>query len=396
MRIERIAIRNFKAFRDVVVDDLQPYSVFVGANGVGKTTFFDIFGFLRDCLKDNVRPALAKRGGFREVVSRGHERETIDIEIKASIELAIGRRTVTYRVEIGILNGAPSVFRENLRYTRVKGRPYDFIRFEKGEGTAIQNEADIDAASGEERREYQKLDSPDILAIKGLGQFQRFEAASALRGLLETWYVSDFRISAARGTQDAGYAEHLSTQGDNLALVAQYMFENHRPTFDKMLRALERRVPGVSVVEAKTTDDGRVVLLFKDGSFKDPFVARWVSDGTIKMFAYLVLLYDPKPHTLLCVEEPENQLYPNLLAQLSEEFAAYAARSDGGQVFVSTHSPDFLNSVPLKSIFVLRKTMGFTTITKAEDLPNIAAMVAEGDQPGALWRQGLFEGVDPA
>ena len=59
------------------------------------------------------------------------------------------------------------------------------------------------------------------------------------------------------------------------------------------------------------------------------------------MFAYLVLLYDPKPHPLLAVEEPENQLYPELLYELIEEFRAYALR--GGQVFVSTHSPDFLN-----------------------------------------------------
>lgn len=54
--------------------------------------------------------------------------------------------------------------------------------------------------------------------------------------------------------------------------------------------------------------------LFQDGSFKTPFLDRYVSDGTIKMFAYLVLLYDPRPHPLLCVEEPENQLYPKLMA----------------------------------------------------------------------------------
>ena len=69
------------------------------------------------------------------------------------------------------------------------------------------------------------------------------------------------------------------------------------------------------------------------------------------MFAYLVLLYDPAPHPLLCIEEPENQLYPFLLGELAEEFADYANR--GGQVFVSTHSPDLLNAVDLESIYVL-------------------------------------------
>ena len=98
-----------------------------------------------------------------------------------------------------------------------------------------------------------------------------------------------------------------------------------------------QRVPGVTQVEAKATEDGRLVLRFKDGTFRDPFIARYVSDGTIKMFAYLILLHDPKPHPVLAVEEPENQLYPRLLKELVEEFRNYAVR--GGQVFVSTHSP---------------------------------------------------------
>ena len=112
------------------------------------------------------------------------------------------------------------------------------------------------------------------------------------------------------------------------------------------------------------------------------------------MFAYLVLLYDPKPHPLLCVEEPENQLYPSLLGEISEEFADYANR--GGQVFVSTHSPDFLNHVPLDNIFIFAKRAGFTSVRKASDDENLASLVEAGDLPGALWRQRLFEGADPA
>ena len=95
-------------------------------------------------------------------------------------------------------------------------------------------------------------------------------------------------------------------------------------------------------------EDGRLVLRFQDGSFKDPFIARYVSDGTVKMFAYLVLLYDPHPHRLLAVEAPENQLYPHLLPELTEEFRNYAQR--GSQVFVSAHSPDFLNGAELDEV----------------------------------------------
>lgn len=118
-----------------------------------------------------------------------------------------------------------------------------------------------------------------------------------------------------------------------------------------------------------------------------------VSDGTIKMLAYLVLLYDPKPYPLLCVEEPENQLYPSLLWDLAEEFRAYAQR--GGQVFVTTHSPDFLNAIGLDEVFWLVKERGYTQAYRAADNPQIKAYMDDGDQMGYLWKQGLFPGVNP-
>ncbi|MCF6284665.1 MAG: AAA family ATPase, partial [Candidatus Hydrogenedentes bacterium] len=186
---------------------------------------------------------------------------------------------------------------------------------------------------------------------------------------------------------------HLSTRGDNVAQVAQYLYENHRERFDQVVTKISERVPGVSQVEARTTEDGRLVLRFLDGSFKDPFISRYVSDGTIKMFAYLVLLYDPKPHPLLAIEEPENQLYPELLHELLEEFRDYARR--GGQVFVSTHSPDFLSGAKLEEVYWLVKENGFTHIRRASEVELLCNLVAEGDTLGSLWKQGLFEGAGP-
>lgn len=215
---------------------------------------------------------------------------------------------------------------------------------------------------------------------------------SEFRSLIENWHISDFHISDARPSIDAGYAEHLSVHGENVAQVAHYLYEHHPQVFRRILEAMRRRVPGIEDVDAKITEDGRLVLRFRDGSFQDPFVARYVSDGTIKMFAYLVLLYDPKPHPLLAVEEPENQLYPILLHELAEEFREYAQR--GGQVFVSTHSPDFLNAVKLEEIYWLEKQNGFSTARRVSDSELLRHLVAEGDRPGMLWRQGLFTEVE--
>lgn len=388
MQIETIEIKNYRLFRNAVFTELPRMAVVVGANGSGKSTLFDVFSFLAESLTQNVTVAMARRGGFKELVSRGEE-GPIGITVKFRES---GGRLATYQLQVASDEGRPVVHREVLKFRRGQyGQPWHFVDFSRGHGTAITNESAYGQEGAVEERKEHVLDDPSVLAIKGLGQFKEFRVVAEFRSLIEDWHISNFHISDARPSAEAGYAEHLSTRGDNVAQVAQYLYENHREIFNRLLEVMAQRVPGVNRVEAKPTEDGRLVLRFQDGSFKDPFIARYVSDGTIKMFAYLVLLYDPKPHPLLAVEEPENQLYPELLYELVEEFRDYARR--GGQVFVSTHSPEFLNGAKLEEIYWLVKQDGFTTAKRASDSELLQNLVAEGDLPGALWKQGLFEGA---
>ena len=391
MRIEQIEIKNYRVFRDVRLTKLPPMTVIIGANGTGKSTLFDVFSFLKDALAGNAASAVARRGGFRELVSRG-EKGPIGITIKFRES---GGRLATYILDVTTDGGRVVVDREVLRYRRGRGsgRPWNFVDFSRARGTAITNESVYGEEGAVEQRAEYELDDPGILAIKGLGQFREFRVVSEFRGLIDNWHISNFHIADARPSAEASYAEHLSTRGDNVAQVAQYLYENHPEQFSRVLAAMRARVPGVKAVEAKPTEDGRLVLRFQDGSFKDPFIARYVSDGTIKMFAYLVLLHDPKPHPLLAVEEPENQLYPSLLGELIEEFRDYARR--GGQAFVSTHSPDFLSGAKLDEIYWLEKVDGFSVVRRGSDSPLLRDLVEEGDLPGALWKQRLFEGADP-
>lgn len=390
MKIENIKIKNFRALHDVELRDIPPLAVFVGENGSGKSTLFQVFGFLKNALKDNVGVALQKLGGYKEVVTRGHEDEPIEIEIQFRMPIANKLRLVTYHLQIAADKSGPVVQREILRYKRGRhGKPWRFLDFSNGAGFAISNE---EASISDEKlnREPQELGSRNVLAIKGLGQFQRFKAASAFRNLIENWHVSDFHIQAARQRVEVGVAEHLSEDGDNLPLVTQHLFENDRQTFDKILEKFQEKIPGMDNVSAVVTPDGHVLLRFKDGEFVDPFIARYVSDGTIKMFAYLVLLHDPKPHPFLCIEEPENQLYPSLLSELVEELRSYARR--GGQVFVSTHSPDMLNAVNVEEAFLLKKENGRTRVRPLGQNKQLAALVEAGDQLGSLWwPQGILE-----
>ena len=388
MQIESIEIRNYRVFKSAVLANLPRLAVLVGENGSGKSTLFDVFSFLKDALAQNVAKAVSKRGGFKELVSR-ESSGPISIILKFR---ETGGRLATYELSVVSEKGLVAVEREVLKFRRgQRGQPWRFVDFSRGKGTAITNEAMYGKPGAQEERKEYVMDEPTVLAIKGLGQYKEFRVISEFRSLIENWHITDFHIADARPSAEEGYAEHLSTRGDNMAQVAQFLFDHHSKQFKDILDAMKRRIPGVNKVEAKPTEDGRLVLRFQDGAFQDPFIARYVSDGTIKMFAYMVLLYDPDPFPLLAVEEPENQLYPELLQELAEEFRDYARR--GGQVFVSTHSPEFLNGLSLDEIYWLAKKDGYTTIHRGADSDVLKRLIHEGDFPGALWRQGVFKGA---
>jgi predicted ATPase len=391
MRIESIRVRNYKVLKDIQIENLPSMCVFLGANGSGKSTLFDVFSFLGDALTNNVKTAINNRGGFKELVSRN---QTGDIEIEIKFRDFTDNDPkpplVTYSLSIGLNNSNTIIVKqEKLQYRRGQhGRPWRFLFFENGTGYAISNESDYHKTGVEEERQQQVLGSPDILALKGLGQFKDYPTVSRFRSLLESWYIANFQIPDAKKSQSIGVSEHLNETGDNLALVTDYLYDNHIDVFNEILSKMSQRVPGVENVSADKTIDGRIVLRFKDGAFQDPFMSRFVSDGTLKMFAYLILLNDPQKRPLICIEEPENYLYPELLTELAEEFRAYA--SNGRQVFISTHSPDFVNAIELDELFWLTKKEGYSTVFAAQDNAELKTHYEQGDKLGYLWSQSYF------
>jgi len=394
MKIETIRINNYKVFRRAEIENAADMSVFLGANGSGKTTLFDIFGFLNDALKENVKRAFDKRGGFHEVISRD-QTGNIRFEIEFRSD-KIGERApwITYRLETGLKDNSPIVINEILscRIGRT-GEEKELLAFSRGKGFAVLNEEEYLEGRAEAKKETQVLDSPDTLAVKGLGQFKTFKTVSAFRKYLENWFLSDFNIDAARDISAAGTGEHLSPRGDNLPAVARFMYHRHPDIFERILDKMKQRVPGISKIEARETEDGRIVLRFQDGSFKDPFIARHVSDGTIKLFGYLVLLNAPRSHPLLCIEEPENYLHPELLFELVEEFRRYAR--NGGQVFISTHSPEFINALNIDELFWLTREKGYSTVKRADRDKTVKSLVEAGDLLGSLWKQNYLKGSGP-
>ena len=225
------------------------------------------------------------------------------------------------------------------------------------------------------------------MGIATLGQLKQHPRISAFRRFIEGWYLSYFAPDAARSLPLAGPQKHLNVHGDNLGNVVQYMERQHKDRFQRILDRIAKKIPGIDKIDTEKTPDGRLLLRFNDRGFQDPFYAQQMSDGTLKVFAYLLLLEDPTPPPFICIEEPENGLYHKLLETLASEFREHATgRKGGAQVFVTTHQPYFVDALEPEEVWVLEKgNDGFASIRRASDDQKVKNMVAEGLPLGGLW-----------
>jgi predicted ATPase len=385
-RIEYLKVKNFRALRDVELKDLTPLTVLLGPNGSGKSTVFDVFAFLSECFELGLRRAWDKRGRAKELRSRSAD-GPIEIEIKyrePSFPI------ITYHLAVDEIGGVPTVVEEWLRWKRGShGQPFRFLDYKMGRGRVVTGER----PDAEDKRIDVPLKSPDLLAVSALGQLAEHPRVVALRDFITGWYVSYLSADNARGQPEAGPQERLTKTGDNLANVVQFLAEQHPDRLEMIFSTLRRRVPRIERVTADPMPDGRLLLQIKDAPFSAPILARFASDGTLKMLAYLLVLFDPKPPPFIGIEEPENFLHPRLLQELAEECRAATDRT---QILATTHSPFFLNALRPSEVRVLwRDEAGFTKAQRVSDMKGIIEFIEEGALLGHLWMEGQFAVGDP-
>lgn len=395
-RVEYLLVKNYRALKNLEMKGITPFTTLLGPNGSGKSTVFDVFAFLAECFTQGLRKALDRRGRFRELRTRGTgEPIVIELKYRERPYEKGDQRTYLLTYHLALQqdsSGQPVVLEERLAWPRKPARasrPFNFLDFHQGQGTVVQGDATDENAE----RVPQELESPAILAVSALGQFANHPRVSALRRFITGWYLSYLSAASARAIQEAGPQERLTASGDNLANVIQYLRESHPDRLDRILDALARRVPRLDRVTAEMMPDGRLLLLVKDAPFSEPVQARFASDGTLKMLAYLVALNDPDPPTLVGIEEPENHLHPRLLAELTEECRRASARC---QLMVTTHSPFFVDGLRPEELWVLhRDRQGYTKAKRAADMPGVPEFVRHGAKLGELWMESQFEFGDP-
>jgi predicted ATPase len=414
--LEGFRVRNFGVLKDVTLgrlwdrrkeEALTPMTAIIGKNGVGKSALFDAFGFLSDALNfNNVEEACNARGrgGFDKMRTQG---ATDPIEFDVYYREHGNARPITYQIAIAADEiGRPYVLRERFRQRRkgqTRGWPFSFLMLNNGSGVAWKGEQvglqivedtedfDLFRALIEDREsgETEEIELDDFrkLGIATLGALKQHPRISAFRRFIEGWYLSYFTPDAARSLPFAGPQKHLNTRGDNLGNVVQFMKREHRQRFNTILKKIADKIPGINQIDTEETNDGRLLLKFNDKGFQDPFYAQQMSDGTLKLFAYLLMLEDPTPPPFLCIEEPENGLYHKLLEILATEFREHATGLKGGsQVFVTTHQPYFVNALDPKEVWILEKGEdGFSKIRRASEDQLVNNLVEEGLPLGGLW-----------
>jgi predicted ATPase len=386
-RIEYLRVQNYRALRDLELKNITPLTVFLGPNGSGKSTIFDVFAFLSECFQFGLRRAWDKRGRFRELRTRGIE-EPIVIELKYREKP--NTPIITYHLAIEETVKGPYIAEEWLQWRRGRtGQPFRFLDFREGAGMVVSG----DKPDEQDTRINEQLSSPDVLAVNTLGQFAKHPRVSALQKFITGWYLSYLTADNTRGTPEAGPQERLSASGDNLPNVIQYLKEQHSDRLEKILNTLSSRIPRLERVEADMMPDGRLLLQVKDAPFERPILAKFASDGTLKMLAYLTVLDDPDPPQLIGIEEPENQLHPRLLPELAGECREATANS---QLMVTTHSPFFVDALKAEEVWVLyRDEDGYTKAKRTSDMRGIKNFIDNGATLGQLWTENYFEVGDP-
>ncbi|MEG3901529.1 MULTISPECIES: AAA family ATPase [unclassified Microcoleus] len=388
-RIEYLKVQNYRALNNLELKNLTPLTVFLGPNGSGKSTIFDVFAFLSECFTESLRKAWDRRGRFRELRTRDSE-GCIIIELKYRETSA--SPLITYHLAIDEENNRPFIAEEWLHWRRGqsgKGKPFRFLDFKKGEGQVISGESPDE----EGERITEKLESSEFLAVNTLGQFAKHPRVSALRRFITGWYLSYLTADHTRSLTEAGAQERLSATGDNLPNVIQYLKEQHPQRLEEILKTLSVRIPRLEKVEASIMQDGRLLLEIKDAPFSHPILAKFASDGTLKLLAYLIVLFDPNPPQLVGIEEPENHLHPRLLPQLAEECRSASANT---QLMVTTHSPFFVDSLKPEELWVLyRDEKGFTQAKRTADMQGVKQFMEHGALLGSLWMEDFFDVGNP-
>ena len=405
-RIAGISIKNYGSLKEIKMGkllsdtnhkELTNMNAIIGQSGTGKSTLADAFGFLADCLEKGVEQAcdLNGRGGYEKIRSQG---VNDPIEFEIYYRETSNEAPITYELSIGLDKyNRPIVEKERLRQRRKNetyGRPMSFLYLEYGKGYAFKGtESGYDEEKNKEDGEKIDVELADSrqLGIVTLGELREHPRIVKFKNFLKNWFLCYFSPMAAREIPNAGPQKYLNRLGNNINNVAEYMYREDRKDFSKILDSIQTKLPGIREIKPVKMPNGQLVLEFLEQGFEQPFYSQKMSDGTLKLFAYYLLLHEKDARPLVFIEEPENGLYHKYLADLAVQMRNAIKGTFSKQLFVTTHSPFFVNALSPEEVWVLEKQEdGFSKIKRASEYDYVKQLYTSEINLGDLWYSDYF------
>ncbi len=400
-----LSVRNYKSLRDVSVQ-LGPLNVLVGPNASGKSNLLDVIQFLGDSVREDLGPALEKRGGLERVYFRGDTRGPLLIHVKANVT-SYSHRDAPDEYTLSI----PHMFGKTLP-TRKGGRrqlhlflrrneQFTFKRF-KGRGRRITikgAKVDMIEMQGEKPTKTSRLSlRSDSLGLSTLPRLSSSEGGNEVRKMAElfsTFRVFDVDARAARQPSTVASSPTLQADASNLAAFLRYLSQDEE-SFERLQEDARSIVPGLERIHFRKlggAEEGVAIELEEAGLRKRTSLAE-ASFGTVRALALLALLYDPNPPSLTCVEEIDHGFHPYVFDRLVERLRWASQRT---QFLIATHSPTLVNRLHADELIVCERDprTGESRIPAA-DPKDVRAMEkrAEGRlRLGELWFTGSLGGV---
>jgi predicted ATPase len=397
-RLTYLRIKNYRTLRDVEFRDLTPLTVLIGPNGSGKSTVLDALDFLAEAVRGNLIGAWEKRERFRGMQTQDSGEWVIEFE--AEIQLDELQPRLSYKLAIDEADGMVFVSDESLVEVSPTGKRIFFLDDAEPNplrNQGYENEFRINIYSHDTAKGYSTSPSSTPLVAR-VGFFPEqmgkdWPTSLAIVKFFQPFRRVTFTDKHLKGFSDRGPQERLSADGENLPNLLYHYYNNHPQVLHSIAALLQKRVPSLAEILMEKTSDDRLLLRFRDAPFEKPFPARFMSGGTIKLTALFALLYEPDAEGILAIEEPENELHPQLLYRLTEEFEKAAEKR---QLFVTTHSPLILDALSPEQVWVMyRGADGYAHAARTADMPNVPELAEDGSMLGYLWTSNTFTVGDP-
>ena len=386
MLIHRIRLKNLLSFGPQGVElELEPLNVLIGPNGSGKSNLIEVMGFLKAAPED---PDMTQEnGGYAGWIWHG-EPDGSPAEIEAVVAGPDGRRPLRYHLLFNPRSKGLRLIEETVQdeASQSETEPRVYLHSDGQKATARHSDPD-NGVSQKEIPSFTTLHRPALAHCKYPDEYPELAyMAEGLSGmsLYRQWYFG--RHTPPRSPQNPDLPSNILVENlQNLGLVLIRLMQDDEVK-QRLVKALGDLYEGVSGFRVNI-EHNTVEILFQEGEVAVP--ATRLSDGTLRYLCLLVILCDPNPPPLVCIEEPELGFHPDILPGLADLLRDASERC---QLIVTTHSDvliDALSATP-ESIVVCEKHEGQTTLKRLDrdDLDHWLEKYSLGD----LWTSGELGG----